>query len=75
MTTDEKIDEILMALRGLDMRIGFIEDDLNTIKEGIVAINDTTITIALNNATQTGGGGDSGKSARVAEFQKESARW
>ena len=74
MTTDEKIDEILMALRGLDMRIGFIEDDLNTIKEGIVAINDTTITIALNNATQTGGG-DSSKSARVAEFQKESARW
>ena len=74
MTTDEKIDEILMALRGLDMRIGFIEEDLNTIKEGIVAINDTTVTIALNGATQ-GGGGDSGKSARVAEFQKESARW
>lgn len=74
MTTDEKIDEILMALRGLDMRIGFIEDDLNTIKEGIVAINDTTITIALNNAKQTGDGGSS-KSARVAEFQKESARW
>ena len=74
MTTDEKIDEILMALRGLEMRIGFIEEDLNTIKEGIVAINDTTVTIALNGATQRGGG-DSGKSARVAEFQKESARW
>jgi hypothetical protein len=76
MTTDEKIDEILIALRGLEMRIGFIEDDLNTLKEGIVAINDTTVTIALNGATQSGGnGGDSGKSARVAEFQKESARW
>lgn len=74
MTNDEKIDEILMALRGLEMRIGFIEEDLNTIKEGIVAINDTTVTIALNGATQSGGG-DSGKSARVAEFQKESARW
>lgn len=74
MTTDEKIDEILMALRGLEMRIGFIEDDLNTIKEGIVAINDTTVTIALNGSTQSGGG-DSGKSTRVAEFQKESARW
>jgi hypothetical protein len=74
MTTDEKIDEILMALRGLEMRIGFIEDDLNTIKEGIVAINDTTVTIALNGSTQSGGS-DSGKSARVAEFQKESARW
>jgi hypothetical protein len=74
MTTDEKIDEILIALRGLEMRIGFIEDDLNTLKEGIVAINDTTVTIALNGATQSGGG-DSGKSARVAEFQKESARW
>ena len=78
MTTDEKIDEILMALRGLEMRIGFIEDDLNTLKEGIVAINDTTVTIALNGATQTGDGGNGGgasKSARIAEFQKESARW
>jgi len=58
------------------MRIGFIEDDLNTLKEGIVAINDTTVTIALNGATQSGGnGGGSGKSARVEEFQKASARW
>jgi hypothetical protein len=78
MTTDEKIDEILIALRGLEMRIGFIEDDLNTLKEGIVAINDTTVTIALNGATQSGDGGKGGgasKSARIAEFQKESARW
>jgi hypothetical protein len=78
MTTDEKIDEILMALRGLEARFGFIEEDLNVLKEGIVAINDTTVTIALNGAAQGGTGGNGGgasKSARVAEFQKESARW
>jgi hypothetical protein len=78
MTTDEKIDEILMALRGLEARFSFIEEDLNVLKEGIVAINDTTVTIALNGAAQGGTGGNGGgasKSARVAEFQKESARW
>jgi hypothetical protein len=75
MTTDEKIDEILIALRTLETRFTFLEEDINVLKEGIVAINDTTVTIALNSATQSGGGNDSGKSARVAEFQKESARW
>jgi hypothetical protein len=74
MTNDEKIDEILIALRTLETRFTFLEEDINVLKEGIVAINDTTVTIALNGATQSGGG-DSGKSARVAEFQKESARW
>jgi hypothetical protein len=76
MTTEEKIDEILLALRALETRIGFIEEDLNVIKEGVVAINDTTVTMALNGAQQAsrgGGGGD--KSARIAEFQRESARW
>jgi hypothetical protein len=75
MTTDEKIDEILIVLRGLEMRIGFIEDDLNTLKEGIVAINDTTVTIALNGASQSSNDGGASKSARVEQFQKESARW
>jgi hypothetical protein len=74
MTHDEKIDEILIALRTLETRFTFLEEDINVLKEGIVAINDTTVTIALNGATQSGGS-DSGKSARVAEFQKESARW
>jgi hypothetical protein len=75
MTTDEKIDEILIALRTLETRFTFLEEDINVLKEGIVAINDTTVTIALNGTTQSGGSNDSGKSARVAEFQKESARW
>jgi hypothetical protein len=78
MTNDEKLDEILMAIRGLEARFVFIEEDLNVLKEGIVAINDTTVTIALNGATQGGTGGNGGgasKSARLAEFQKESARW
>jgi hypothetical protein len=77
MTTDEKIDEILMAFRALDTRIGFIEQDLNTIKEGIAAIDNTTVTIALNAAQggATAGYGGADKSARLAEFQKETARW
>ena len=77
MTTDEKIDEILMALRTLDTRIGFIEQDLNTIKEGIVAIDNTTVTIALNAAQGATGGSTGGadKSTKLAEFQKETARW
>ena len=78
MTNDEKIDEILIALRTLETRFTFLEEDINVLKEGIVAINDTTVTIALNGATQSGDGGNGGsanKSARVAQFQKESARW
>jgi hypothetical protein len=78
MTTDEKIDEILIALRTLETRFTFLEEDINVLKEGVVAINDTTVTIALNGAAQGGTGGNGGgasKSARVAEFQKESARW
>ena len=78
MTTDEKIDEILIALRTLETRFTFLEEDINLLKEGIVAINDTTVTIALNGATQGDDGGKgagSSKSARIAEFQKESARW
>ena len=75
MTNDEKLEEILMALRGLETRFTFLEEDINTLKEGMVAINDTTVTIALNGASQGGNGGGASKSARVAEFQKESARW
>ena len=75
MTTDEKIDEILIALRTLETRFTFLEEDINVLKEGVVAINDTTVTIALNGATQNSDGGGSGKSARVEQFQKESARW
>lgn len=78
MTNDEKLEEILMTLRGLETRFTFLEEDINTLKEGMVAINDTTVTIALNGATQGGSGGNGGgasKSARIAEFQKESARW
>ena len=75
MTLEEKIDQILSMLHALDTRLGFIEDDLNVLKEGVIAINDTTVTLALNGtqSTHSGGGGD--KSARVAEFHKESARW
>jgi hypothetical protein len=78
MTNDEKLEEILITLRTLETRFTFLEEDMNLLKEGIVAINDTTVTIALNGATQAGDsgkGGGSSKSARVAEFQKESARW
>jgi hypothetical protein len=77
MTNDEKIDEILIALRTLETRFTFLEEDINVLKEGIVAINDTTVTIALNGAAQSSDGGNGGanKSARVAQFQKESARW
>ena len=77
MTTDEKINEILMALRALDTRIRIIEQDLNTIKEGIIAIDSTTVTIALNAAQGATGGSTGGadKSAKLAEFQKETARW
>jgi hypothetical protein len=77
MTNDEKLEEILITLRTLETRFTFLEEDMNLLKEGIVAINDTTVTIALNGATQSGDGGNGGsnKSARVAEFQKESARW
>jgi hypothetical protein len=78
MTIDEKLEEILMTIRMLETRFTFLEEDINLLKEGIVAINDTTVTIALNGATQTGDGGNGGgasKSARIAEFQKESSRW
>jgi len=78
MTTDEKIDEILLALRGLEARFVFIEEDLTVLKEGIVAINDTTVTMALNGVTQGGTGGNgsgASKTQRLEEFKKESARW
>jgi hypothetical protein len=77
MTIDEKLEEILMTVRMLETRFTFLEEDINLLKEGIVAINDTTVTIALNGATQPGGGagGGASKSARLAEFQKESSRW
>lgn len=76
MTLEEKIDQLLSAVQALDTRMGFIDDDLAEIKEALVAINDTTVTMALNAATpaaSSGGGGD--KTARLAEFQKASARW
>jgi hypothetical protein len=76
MTIDEKLEEILMTVRMLETRFTFLEEDINLLKEGIVAINDTTVTIALNGTTQPGGaGGGASKSARLAEFQKESSRW
>lgn len=75
MTLEEKIDQLISMVQALDTRMGFIDDDLAVIKEALVAINDTTVTLALNANTPSAGGSGDDKTARLAEFHKESARW
>ena len=35
MTIEEKLDELISLVRALDTKIGFVEDDINDLRESI----------------------------------------
>jgi hypothetical protein len=75
--TDEQYQEIFSTLKALETRIGFIEGDLQELKDGINTIGDGMIGLAVSvsGLGATTSAPDTNKASKLAEFQKETARW
>jgi predicted regulator of amino acid metabolism with ACT domain len=75
MTLEEQIAELTSLVRTLDTKILFLQQDLEEHKGVLAEIMHTLITITINMENLKTTAPDANKTAKLAEFHKESARW
>jgi hypothetical protein len=74
--TDEQYQEIFSILKALETRVGFIEGDLQELKDGVNTIGDGMIGLAVSvSSNPAAPAQDANKASKLEAFQKESARW
>jgi hypothetical protein len=72
--TDEQYQELFSALKAMETRLSFMDDDLQELKDGINTIGESVIGLAVSIGSNSPAQ-DAGKASKLEAFQKESARW
>jgi hypothetical protein len=72
--TNQQLTEMLSIIKAMDTKLLFLQQDSEELKVQVQSMSDMVAHLVQtggNHATAT----DTGKSARLEEFRKETARW
>jgi hypothetical protein len=74
--TEKQLEELTSLIKALDTKIGFIMDDVETLKTTVESINETVIQTAINlQQSVSAKSHESDKTARLEAFKQQTARW
>ena len=72
--TNEQLTELLSIVKAIDTKLLFLQQDTEELKEQLQVTSDMVSHLMLNQGNKSDAS-DPGKSARLEEFRKETARW